>query len=61
MARQFKTFKQLVKQLSEVKTTEDLWAFYGEVDMSYQHEKITYQDNEMLYHIPVRTELINGN
>lgn len=60
MARQYKTFKQLVKQLSEVKTTEDLWAFYGEVDMSYQHEKITYQDNEVLYHIPVRAELING-
>lgn len=48
---QYKTYKQLVEQLSEIKTTEDLWNLCGEIDRSYQHEKITYKDNETLYKI----------
>ena len=57
------TYKQLVNLLSEVKTTEDLWNFMHEVDMSFQHEKITWVDNETLYRIInnlVKPELING-
>lgn len=59
----FLTFKQLVRLLSEVKTSEDLWNFTHEVDMSFQHEKITWEDNEALYRIVnniVKRELING-
>jgi len=58
---QYKTFKQLVAQLSEIKTTQDLWDLCGEIDRSYQHEKITYKDNETLYKIinnVVKRELI---
>lgn len=47
----YKTFKQLVVELSNVKTTEDLYTFCHDIDMSYQHDKITYQDNETLYRI----------
>lgn len=47
----YKTFKQLVVELSNVRTKEDLNAFCADVDMSYQHDKITYQDNETLYRI----------
>lgn len=57
----YKTFKQLVAQLSEIKTTQDLWDLCGEIDRSYQHEKITYKDNETLYKIinnVVKRELI---
>ena len=63
MERKFLTHKQLVKLLSEVKTTEDLWSFTHEVDMSFQHEKITWEDNETLYRIVnniIKPELING-
>ena len=47
----YKTFKQLVVELSNVRTKEDLNAFCFDIDMSYQHDKITYQDNETLYDI----------
>ena len=47
----YKTFKQLVVELSQVKSKSDLYNFCFNVDMSYQHEKITYQDNETLYTI----------
>ena len=47
----YKTFKQLVEELSNVKTKEDLNRFCFQIDMSYQHGKITFQDNETLYRI----------
>ena len=47
----YKTFKQLVVELSQVKSKDDLYNFCFNVDMSYQHNKITYQDNETLYTI----------
>ena len=47
----YKTFKQLVYELSNVRTKEDLNRFCFQIDMSYQHDKITYQDNETLYRI----------
>lgn len=47
----YKTFKQLVVELSNVRTKEDLNRFCFQIDMSYQHDKITYQDNETLYRI----------
>ena len=47
----YKTFKQLVEELSNVRTKEDLNRFCFQIDMSYQHGKITYKDNETLYRI----------
>jgi hypothetical protein len=47
----YKTFKQLIAQLSEIRNKEDLWQFCAEVDMSYQHDKITANDNETIYKI----------
>ena len=47
----YKSFKQLVVELSNVKTKEDLNRFCFQIDMSYQHGKITFQDNETLYRI----------
>lgn len=57
----YKTFKQLISQLAEVRTKEDVWTLCGEVDQSYQHGKITYNDNETIYKIinhVVKRELI---
>lgn len=57
----YKTFKQLVTALADVKTKEELHHFCYEVDMSYQHDKITYNDNEIIYKIinnVVKRELI---
>lgn len=47
----YKSFKQLVVELSNVKTKEDLNQLCFQIDMSYQHGKITFQDNETLYRI----------
>ena len=60
--RQYKTFKQLISQLAEVKSPEDLNILMGETDQSYQHEKITYKDQETIYKIinnVVKRELID--
>ena len=45
------TYKQIINQLAEVRTKEDLQALCFAVDMSYQHEKITYKDQETFYNI----------
>ena len=45
------TFKQLVVLLSTVRSKEDLNDFCCQVDMSYEHEKISYKDNDTLYYI----------
>lgn len=45
------TFKQLVELLAKVKTPEDLNQFCYNVDVSYQHGRITYKDNETFYAI----------
>lgn len=47
----YKTFKQLVQDLSEVTNKAELNALCFMIDMSYQHEKITYKDSETLYKI----------
>lgn len=50
-ATNYKTFKQLVGELATVKTAEDLRNLCANIDLSYQHDKITFKDNETLYGI----------
>lgn len=45
------TFKQLVVLLSTVRSKKDLENFCFQVDMSYQHGRISYKDNDTLYYI----------
>ena len=47
----YKTFKQLITDLAKVRSKDDLYRFMYDVDMSYQHDKITYKDNELIYEI----------
>ena len=47
----YKTFKQLITDLAKVRSKDDLYRFMYDVDMSYQHDKITYKDNEVIYEI----------
>lgn len=57
----YKTFKQLITDLAKVRSKDDLYSFMFDVDMSYQHDKITYKDNEVIYEIinnVVKRELI---
>ena len=43
------TFKKLIVLLAQATTAEDMQAFYAQVDRSYQSDKITFADNELLY------------
>ena len=46
-----KTFKQLVYELSEVRSKEDLNKLETEIYMSFTTGKITGKDNDALYNI----------
>ncbi len=51
MDRKYKTFKQLVTMLSEAKTRESIDIVCSEIDLSFQNDKITWQDNKTLYNL----------
>lgn len=55
-----KTFKQLITQLSQIKTADDMQQLCADIDKSYNADKITPADNETLYRI-VRMIDIRGN
>ena len=46
-----KTLKQLVALLAEIKNEDDAGVAGGEINWSFESEKITWQDHEMLYKI----------
>ena len=46
---QAKTFKALVTALAMAETKDEADAVLADVSYSYQHDKITYNDNELLY------------
>lgn len=43
------TFKQLVKRIHDIKTEEDRNEVFGQIDRSYDMEKISWNDHELLY------------
>ena len=45
------TFKQLVKLFSEVETEEDFNNACWEIDNSFQHNKINWNDHQLLYRL----------
>lgn len=48
------TYKQIVKAISEAKTEEELERVMWDIDRSFEHEKITWNDHETLYTIASR-------
>lgn len=48
-AVRFKTFKQLVDTIASISSKEDFDAACGEIDSSFQHDKINWKDHELLY------------
>ena len=46
-----KSFKQLVEALSQVHSKEDTNEVMGQIDNSFQAEKISWKDHEMLYEL----------
>ena len=54
-----KTFKQLVKEIAEIKTEEERLTVYVDIDNSFQHEKITWDDHQILYTLAFRVIIIN--
>lgn len=48
-AGKFLTFKELIKLFSEIETEDDFNRACGEIDNSFQHEKISWGDHELLY------------
>lgn len=49
MKMQYLTFKQLIRMLAEVETKADAWDVECEVKKSYEHDKITWADHELIY------------
>lgn len=45
------TFKKLVKELSKAQTKDDVRDIMGLIDRSWDTDKITWDDHEMLYDI----------
>lgn len=45
------TFKKLVALISEIKNEDDYWKVYGQIDIAFQKEKITWNDHECLFNI----------
>lgn len=52
--RNYLSFKQLVKLFSEVITREDYDKAVSEIDQSFQNNKITWNDHELLYNLSDR-------
>jgi len=50
------TFKQLVKLFASVNTKEDLYRAEGQIDNSFQHEKISWDDHELLYDLSAKID-----
>lgn len=48
-ARQFKSFKQIVSEIADINSQEDFDAACGDIDISFQHDKINWDDHELLY------------
>lgn len=46
-----KTFKQLVVLISRISTEDDRSYALGELDRSFEREKISWNDHEMLYQL----------
>lgn len=46
-----KNFKQLVAAISEIDSEESRLYVFGEIDCSFDREKITWREHEMLYQI----------
>jgi hypothetical protein len=55
MANEYKTFRGYMKAISQAENKEDAIQniFYGQygADMAYQHDKITYNDLELIQKI----------
>lgn len=49
--RKILTFKQIVKEIAQIKTTEDLNNVFFDIDNAFQADKITWDDHETLYTI----------
>lgn len=48
-AGQVKSFKQLVKVISEINSEDSFNAACGDIDISFQKDKINWDDHELLY------------
>ena len=46
-----KTFKQLVALISEINSEDDRSYTLGEIDRSFEREKTSWSDHEMLYQL----------
>ncbi len=44
-----RTFKQLVQLMSEANSEDDALNAAGQIDVSFQHDKINWNDHQMLY------------
>lgn len=49
--RKILTFKQIVKEIAQIETTEDLNNVFFDIENAFQADKITWDDHETLYTI----------
>lgn len=46
-----KNFKQICEMIADATTFEQVQEIYGQIDFSFQRDKITWREHEILYHI----------
>ena len=46
---EMKSFKQLVQMIHDIETEDDRNKTWGEINKSFESDKITWKDHEMLY------------
>lgn len=49
-------YKKLVQMIIEAQNSEDMCAIYGQIDMEYQREKISFKDHEQLFELAAKIE-----
>lgn len=51
------TYKKLIEAIANMKTEEDRLEVWGQINRSFEKEKITWKDHETLYDIASRIQL----
>lgn len=52
------TFKQIVEAMEKAMTFAEIQEVYGLIDISFQAEKISWKDHELLYHLVDRLTVV---
>ena len=49
-------YKKIIQMLIEARTHEDINKITAEIDRAFQHDKLTWKDNEQLYDLVAKID-----